>query len=236
MFAQLNPATKLRQRRLRWSSLALHAALLAWLLHAPEPRLLQPTSVAVGQNGTSITRLYWSSKSPDDSTHSSFDSATERYRHQRLGHEKLVWKTPARLAALATPQNPITRADADAEDASKTQTLSALGHGAQAGLPYGTLARGPAFGDEIRPALPAATSDPVAYPWELPDSEGNVVVEITIDERGEIVAKTVLNSLGSKLDEKVLVALENWHFHPAMKNGSPIASKQDAIFHFRARG
>jgi TonB family protein len=91
-------------------------------------------------------------------------------------------------------------------------------------------------GDEIRPALPAATADPVAYPWELPSSEGNVVVEITIDERGEITGKTVLQSLGPKLDEKVLAALEQWHFHPATRNGVAIASKQDAIFHFRSRG
>jgi TonB family protein len=84
--------------------------------------------------------------------------------------------------------------------------------------------------------LPVTTADPVAYPWELPDSEGNVVVEITINESGDIVGKTVLHSLGTKLDEKVLAALENWRFHPATKNGVAIASKQDAIFHFRARG
>jgi periplasmic protein TonB len=135
---------------------------------------------------------------------------------------------------LSAPQNPLARTEA--EDNSKTQTLSALGHGAQAGPRYGTLNRGSFFGDEIRPALPMTTFDPVAYPWELPDAEGNVVVEIVIDEHGEIVAKTVLQSLGSKLDEKVLLALQNWRFQPATRNGSPIASKQDAIFHFRARG
>jgi TonB family protein len=234
MFAQLNPATVRRQRWLRTGSLAIHAAVLAWLLHTPEPQLLTAVSVALGQNGKSVTRLYWPSKSPDDSTQGSSDNATERYRHQRLGHEKLTWKTPAQPAKLAPPQNPL--AHTTAEDNSTTQTLSALGHGAQAGLPYGTLNRGSLFGDEVRPALPVTTFDPVAYPWELPDSEGNVVVEIVIDVRGDIVAKIVLQSLGPKLDEKVLLALENWHFQPATRNGSPIASKQDAIFHFRARG
>ena len=66
--------------------------------------------------------------------------------------------------------------------------------------------------------------------------EGVVRVEITIDERGEIVSKTVLQSLGPDIDDKCLAALENWHFHPATRNGSPIPSKQDAIFPFRARG
>ena len=234
MFAQLNPATARRQSWLRLGSLALHGLLLAWLLHAPAPLRLTPSSVALGQNGNSVTRLFWPSQSPDDSTHSSPDSATERYRRQRLGHEKLTWKTPAQLAKLAPPRKALTRADA--EDAAQTQTLSALGHGSQAGLPYGTLSRGPFFGDEIRPALPVATSDPVVYPWQLPAAAGNEVIEITIDERGEITRKIVLQSLGPDIDSKCLAALENWHFHPATRNGAPIASKQDAIFPFRAGG
>jgi len=233
MFAQLNPATAARERWLRIGSLVLHGVILAWLLHAPEPLLLQPSSVALGQNGTSLTRLYWSSKAPDDSTHSSSDLATEKYRHQRLS-QKLTWKAPTKSAKLNAPQTPLARTEA--EDNSKTQTLSALGHGAQAGQYYGTLNRGSIFGDEIRPALPIATSDPVVYPWQLPDFGGNEVIEITIDERGEIVRKTVLVSLGPAIDSKCLAALENWHFHPATRNGAPIPSKQDAIFPFRARG
>jgi len=233
MFEQLNSATARRQRRLRVVSVALHAAILAWMLHAPEPRLLTPASVALGQNGTSVTRLFWSSKNPDDSTHSSSDLATQRYKHQRLG-QKLAWKAPPQQSKLPAPQTPVARAEQ--QDKSETQTLSALGHGAQAGLPYGTLSRGQLYGDEIRPALPVSTSDPVVYPWQLPTAPGNEVIEITIDERGEIVSKTVLQSLGPEIDSKCLAALENWHFHPATRNGSPIASKQDAIFPFRARG
>jgi TonB family protein len=232
VFDQLQSATASRDRKVRIASIAFHAAVLAWLLHAPQPKLLNPVSVALGQNGKSVTRLFWSTNALDDSSHSSSDLATEQYRHQRLG-QKPTWKARNQPTKAPT-QTPVARAQV--EDSSKTQTLSAMGHGAQAGLPYGTLNQGTLYGDEIRPALPVSTSDPVAYPWELPDSEGNVVVEIVIDERGEITAKTILESLGSKLDEKVLVALDNWHFHPATRNGSPISSKQDAIFHFHARG
>jgi TonB family protein len=233
MFEQLNPATAGRQRWLLAASVAAHGVLLAWLLHPPVPLLLQPTSVAIGQNGTSVTRLYWSSSKPDYSSHSSSDKATEKYRHERLGHETLTWKKPAELAKLK-PQNPLSRADA--QDNAKTQTLSALGHGAQAGLPYGTLSHGPFRGDEVRPALPIATADPAVYPWQLPNTGGNEVIEITIDERGEIVSKTVLQSLGPEIDSKCLAALESWRFSPATRNGAPIPSKQDAIFPFKARG
>jgi len=233
MFAQLHPPAAGRQRWLRLASLALHGALLAWLLHTPDPKLLIAVSVVRGENGTSVTRLYWSSKNPDDSSHSSSDLATQRYRRERLG-QKLTWKAPPKFSKLQAPQSPLARIEQ--EDKSKTQTLSAVGHGAQAGQLYGTLNRGQLYGDEIRPALPIATSDPVVFPWQLPTSPGNEVIEITIDERGEIVNKTVLQSLGPDIDTKCLAALENWHFHPATRNGSPIASKQDAIFPFRARG
>jgi hypothetical protein len=233
MFAQLNPATARRQRWLRTGSLALHGAALAWLLRSPEPIRLNPSSVALGENGTSVSRLYWSSKNPDDSSHSSSDLATQRYRRERLGH-KLTFKAAKQPAKLTAPQTPHARAEA--EDNSQTQTLSALGHGAQAGQRYGTLSQGSIYGDEVRPALPITTSDPVVWPWQLPDTPGNEVIEITIDERGEIVRKTVLQSLGPDIDSKCLAALENWHFHPATRNGVPIPSKQDAIFPFRARG
>ena len=233
MFSQLNLASARRQRWLLSGTIAMHGLILAWILHEPEPLLINPDSVAIGQNGKSVTRLFWSSKNPDDSTHSSSDLATQRYRHQRLSHDKLTWKAPAELAKIAQ-QNPLARNSA--EDDSKTQTLSALGHGAQAGLPYGTLNRGSFYGDEVRPALPIATSDPVVWPWQLPTSAGNEIIEITIDERGEITKKTVLQSLGPDIDSKCLAALENWRFRPATRNGSPIASKQDAIFPFRARG
>lgn len=234
MFAQLSSEKPTNQRKTLAISLALHGLLFAWLLHTPEPPLLNPSSIALGHNGKLLTRVYFPTQSPDDSTTSSPNRATEIYRHQRLGHEKLILKQNAALAKMPLPTAPF--APSSAEDKSKTATLSNLGHGAPAGLPYGSLPGGPIFGDEIRPALPVATADPVVYPWERPDSEGKVVIEITIDERGEIVRKTVLQSLGPMIDKKCLAALESWHFRPATHNGYPIASKQDAIFPFKARG
>jgi len=234
MFAQLNLGTAIRQRKVLGASLALHCLLFAWLLHSTEPQLINPTSVALGRNGRVLAQIYWPTQSPDDSATSSSDRATEVYRHQRVGHDKLLWKRTSKPAKLPSPKSVLP--PSGVEDDAKIATLSQLGHGATAGHPYGTVPGGPVYGDEIRPALPVSTADPVAFPWELPESEGRVVVEIVIDERGEIVRKTVLESMGSKLDQKVLAALENWRFQPATHNGVAIASKQDAIFHFHARG
>jgi TonB family protein len=234
MFAPLKAEAPARKRAIMAGSLILHGILLAWLLHAPEPPLLNANSVAPGHNGRVLAQLYFPSPLADDSTASSPAHATEVYRHQRFGHEKLTWKQSRERAR----QNPLPTqfAPAAAEDKSQTATLSNLGHGAPAGLPYGSVPGSPIFGDEIRPALPVTTVDPTVYPWELPDAEGNVVVEITIDERGDIVRKTVLRSMGEKLDDRFLAALDKWHFQPATLNGVAIVSKQDAIFHYKRRG
>jgi TonB family protein len=233
MFAQLNRETA-TQRRVLAISLTLHGLIFLWLLHSPEPRLLQPTSVALGRNGSVLTRVYFPTQTPDNSTTNSPDRATEHYRHQRLGHEKLAWKPPDQIAKLHSPRTSL--APPAAEDSATAATLSKLGHGDTAGPRYGSLPGGPVYGDEIRPALPVATSDPVVYPWQWPDSEGKVVIEITIDEAGQIVRKTVLQSLGAEIDNKCLEALDRWRFQPATHNGVPIASKQDAIFPFKPRG
>jgi hypothetical protein len=233
MFEQLESSIQPRRQWVRISSLALHGIVLACLLRPLEPRLLNPMSVSLGSNGKIVTRLYWESKTPDDSAHSSSETATQRYRHQRFAQEKLKWKAPSELAKLSPPIPVSPNAQ---EDASKTQTLSALGHGSRAGTLYGTLTTGQFYGDEVRPALPIATSDPVVWPWQLPTSPGNEVIEITIDERGEITDKRVLQSLGADIDAKCLAALGGWHFRPATHNGAPIPSKQDTVFPFKARG
>jgi hypothetical protein len=231
MFAQFEPKTTRRQRTVVVTSLALHGIALMWLLQPLKPLLLNPQYLSSGNNGKIVTRLYWDSKTHDDSTRDSSEAATQRYSHQHMAQEKLKWKAPAQLAKLA-PQVTVS----PVEDTSKTQMLSALGHGTRAGLPTGTLTTGQLYGDEIRPALPIATSDPVVWPWQLPTAAGNEVIEITIDERGEIVNKTVLQSLGPEIDARCLAALDGWHFHPATHNGAPIPSKQDTVFPFKARG
>jgi hypothetical protein len=211
--------------------MALHCAILAFLLHEPEAILLNPVSVTLGHNGTSVTRLYWPTKTPDKSKHSSAETATERYRHQRFGNS-LIFNAPHE----AQLRKPLPQAPTEKHDEAPAQTLSAAGHGIQAGLPYGTLTRGQLYGEELVPALPIQTSDPAVFPWQLPTTAGNEVIEITIDERGDIVKKTVLQSLGAEIDSKCLAALDNWHFQPATRNGAPIPSRQDAIFPFKARG
>ena len=59
-----------------------------------------------------------------------------------------------------------------------------------------------------------------------------MIVEIAIDEQGKVVRTRILQSLGTDIDQRVLLALAEWRFTPATRNGRAIASLQDVYFPF----
>lgn len=104
---------------------------------------------------------------------------------------------------------------------------------ARAGAPEGSLAQGPVTGVEASPALPLVFPDPSIYPWQLPKGlQGDVIVEVTIDEHGIVTETKVVQSLQSDIDDKVIATLKNWRFRPASVDGVAISSRQDVHFHF----
>jgi TonB family protein len=102
----------------------------------------------------------------------------------------------------------------------------------RAGSPMGSLALGPGSGIEARPAIPLVFPDPAVYPWQLKGMQGDVIVEVTIDEQGNVTAMKILQSLQDDIDEKVLATLRGWRFRPASMDGIAISSRQDVHFHF----
>jgi len=101
----------------------------------------------------------------------------------------------------------------------------------RAGADYGSLSDGPDSGSEVRPALPYIFPDPPVYRSDLPDGvKGKVIVEITIDELGNVIDTKLLQGLHPSIDAKVIATLRTWRFRPATRDGRAIASKQDALF------
>jgi protein TonB len=106
---------------------------------------------------------------------------------------------------------------------------------AEAGSREGSSFAGASEGDQIFPAIPipATFVDPTVSRWELPAGlEGDVIVEITIDEQGIVVAVKLVQGIGHGIDEKVIAALRDRRYRPATRNGVPILSKQDVLRHF----
>lgn len=215
MFSQLET-----KRNRRWTvshtvSLLLHCAVVYLLVRQPAPIFVQPSSVLAGFGGTSTAIVYLPAK-----VASGEHAAAQPHKPVAL---------PAHLRQKSKPApQPLVAPKAEGEIAKGSDVLVT-----RAGSPYGSLTTGPAFGHEIRPALPTAFHDPVVGRSQLPDGvQGDVVVEVTIDTAGNITDKRIIKALGYGVEEKVLAALADWRFHPATQDGVPIPSQQYVYFHF----
>ena len=103
---------------------------------------------------------------------------------------------------------------------------------ARAGSENGSFFQGVNSGSQAMPALPTIFPDPEIYPWQLKGLQGDVIVEVTIDEKGNVTNTRVLQSLQPEIDDKVIATLRNWRFKPASVDGVAISSRQDVHFHF----
>jgi len=221
--------TETRRPRPAWlASLAIHGMLVAALLRGRSPVFVAPSSVLGGANGTSMTHLYWA-RGSDPEAESRTSSKTSRDRATSAAEPRSKKSQKLDLASDRVPPSPGAKE-------SRETTSVASNPAPPAGSAYGSSSEGASEGHEIRAALPAVTFEPLVSAEDLRGGvEGNVVIEITIDAGGNIVNEAVVQSLGPAIDAKVLAALENWRFRPATRDGVPIPSKQDVVYHFKAR-
>jgi periplasmic protein TonB len=61
---------------------------------------------------------------------------------------------------------------------------------------------------------------------------GDVIVDVVIDKTGRIAKFTMMRGLGHGIDETVLATIQQWTFQPATRNGVPVASEQELLFHY----
>src|SRR5579884_4299387 len=154
-------------------SLAVHSLVLGVLLHPPKPRFLTPLSVMSGSHGQATELVYFSRAGIEDSGESkpAAQKKVKLLRPKRLKKNPLPQPAEA-LVIGATQENPDTTSQRAAT---------------RAGSELGTSLDGPAFGHDIRPALPVEGGSPVVAADELPSGiEGNVIVEVTIDANGNV--------------------------------------------------
>jgi TonB family protein len=213
-----------------YGSVAAHGLLLLWLLHPASPKLVAPSFVVNGDHGAYIAHLYWPNQQTQVKADASPGTSAADSRQQLNAH--LSWKGRAKVAKAAGRELPRPKIGLDDQTSAPGQAAQAR----PAGSPLGTVLDGPLTGEEVRPALPVISPDPHVASDELGGLQGDVIVEVTIDEKGNIVQKVVVQSLTPAIDGKVLDALENWRFRPATRNGVPIASKQDVYYHFPRLG
>ncbi len=62
--------------------------------------------------------------------------------------------------------------------------------------------------------------------------EGTVTIAIVVDKKGDVVDAKVVKGLGHGLDENAIVAVKEWKYKPAEKDGEPIAVKMNVTVEF----
>jgi TonB family protein len=63
--------------------------------------------------------------------------------------------------------------------------------------------------------------------------QGTIVLDVEIDETGNVIGVHVLKSLGLGLDEKAVEAVQQWKFRPGMKSGNPVPVETSVEVSFR---
>jgi TonB family protein len=222
------PASTFRRRP--WifvTSGMVHCLVLFLMLRAPNPSIVKVQQLRQGAGGRSLARLYWSSEAPDNAATDS-GHHSKSVREQTIRSKKL--DAPSKSLQLRLEKQERTLA-ANRND--RTSNIGRSRDAATAGSRYGSLADGDLAGTEIRPALWTFGPNPAIAASEFAEGlEGSVIVEITIDDQGNVVGTQLLQGLSSAVDARVIEALQMAHFIPAKRNGVSIASKQDVYYHF----
>lgn len=65
-----------------------------------------------------------------------------------------------------------------------------------------------------------------------PGTSGDVIVDVVIDKTGRIAKFTMTRGMGHGVDQTVLATIQQWTFQPATRNGIPVASEQELLFHY----
>jgi TonB family protein len=137
------------------------------------------------------------------------------------------------LRAATTPKPKPAKPQPKHEDLAAKTADNAPEQTARGGSPYGRIPGSPLTTDEVVPAFPDVYPDPPVSRDELPAGvQGDVIVEVTIDPRGNVVDTKLLHGIGYGIEQKVLEVLQRWHFHPAMRDGVTIASQHIVHFHY----
>jgi TonB family protein len=205
-------------------SLAIHGLILAAILYRPAPSFVRHSSVRAGHGGKSLTPIFLAHQASGELESHERTKIAEmdalRYRRKK--------SRPIRDSA---PQ--MRGEEASGQTSSASTTSGSAKQLSSAGSPYGSLFEGSTSGFEVKPALPVLGPQPQVYTPNLPRGfEGDVIVEVTIDEQGNVTNKVLVRGLGNGLDEQAIAVLQNWRFRPATRDGVAIPSKQDVYFHF----
>ena len=199
------PADRLIRNRWIALSIAAHVAVLSLLL-THRPPLLKATQLAGDPNGHRLLLTY------DPGTGATVIAALQsKVQPPKPAHDPL----PSMDVPAPPPPSPTVSAPASALSANNSSGNDALGQG---DIKIASLLVHPVPAPDLS-RLPSGT-------------RGDVIVDIVIDPEGHVAKYTMQRGLGHGVDEAVLATIQQWTFQPATRNGVPVASEQELLFHY----
>ena len=192
------------------ASLVVHLAAIAALTYRPTPEFLKASASLRGNGGRG--RLI-ALATPGVSAPTAYHGDAEKQRLQPPSKSKK--KSPA---SNSRPQ-------AAAADQSLMPGMP--------GFILGSLTDGFASNHDVRAAVSIVAPDPPIARSRLPQwIRGDVIVEVTIDEKGGVIGTRVLQTVGFGLDQVIVATLRQWRYIPAKVDVVSVASREDVHFHF----
>ena len=189
----------------RWiaASVTLHLCVLGALLYVRSPQLTQ-----VQRPGDVSGHLLSLTYAPG------FSAPAAKLQTMKTPARKPV---PSPSVAAPVPEEPVvsaavTPAPAKADAASGSDSLG------DADMTIALVVQHPTPEPDLS-QLPTGTS-------------GDVVVDVVIDKNGRIAKFVLTRGLGHGVDQVVLATIQQWTFQPATRNGLPVASEQELLFHY----
>ena len=126
------------------------------------------------------------------------------------------------IASVPPPSPPPAQAPPTRQPAPPQEAAAAAPREAQSASPD------PAIKRQVDFTPPVAISQPIPQ-WVAPNNidarKGfKGVIEVTIDENGDVVSAAMQHSVHPLYDAKLLAAARTWKYRPAMRNGVPMSS------------
>jgi TonB family protein len=214
MFAPVEPGGGWLRGWVLLFSFGLHVAAITLLLHDPEPGMLKGAVSLRGNGGrgAALMTIYLPGES--------IAATPKKMEPER--QERRIFPNPSKKTLPPVVESKVQPPTTD----------SSLSPG-MSGYILGSLSDGFANDHDVHIALTLVAPDPPIVRAKLPEwIRGDVIVEITIDERGNVVQTRVLQTVGYGLEVVVVDTLRQWRFAPAKVDGVAVASRQDVHFHF----
>ena len=185
------------------ASVGLHVAVLALVLYHRAP-ILKATALPGNPNGQRLLLTYDPGAGSQSIASLQTHAQPPRPAHDTLPSLHVPSTPPSTVSAPATS---LTANDSSGNDA--------LGQG---DIKIASLLVHPVPAPDLS-KLPSGT-------------RGDVIVDIVIDPEGHVAKFTMQRGLGHGIDETVLATIQQWTFQPATRNGIPVTSEQELLFHY----